>query len=61
VPDYWVLDLTARELVIFRDPNPLPAGLGATAYRQRNTFGPTASVSPLAAPAATVTVADLLP
>jgi Uma2 family endonuclease len=61
VPDYWVLDLTARELVIFRAPNPLPAGLGATAYRQRNTFGPAASVSPLAATAATITVADLLP
>lgn len=61
VPDYWVLDLTARELVIFRAPNPLPAGLGATAYHQRNTFGPAASVSPLAATAATITVADLLP
>jgi Uma2 family endonuclease len=61
VPDYWVIDVDRRELVVFRDPVPLPAGLGATAYRQRNTFGPDAVVSPLAVPAASVKVADLLP
>lgn len=61
VPDYWVLDLVNRRLVVYRDPEPLPAGLAATAYRTRFTLGPTDTVSPLAAPAATVTVADLLP
>lgn len=61
VPDYWVIDLEHRELVVFRDPVPLPAGLGATAYRQRNTFGPDAVVAPLAVPAAGVKVSDLLP
>ncbi len=61
VPDYWVIDVTARELVVFRDPVPRPAGLGATAYRQRNTFGPDALVAPLAMPAASVKVSDLLP
>lgn len=61
VPDYWVIDLQHRELIVFRDPVPLPAGLGATAYRQRNTFGPDAVVSPLAVPTASVKVADLLP
>lgn len=61
VQDYWVIDLEHRELIVFRDPVPLPAGLGATAYRQRNTFGPDAVVSPLAAPTASVKVADLLP
>lgn len=61
VQEYWVIDLENRVLIVFRDPVPLPAGLGATAYRQRNTFGPDATVSPLAAPHAAVTVADLLP
>lgn len=61
VPDYWVIDLEHRELIVFRDPVPLPAGLGATAYRQRNTFGPDAVIAPLAAPTAFVKVADLLP
>lgn len=61
VPDYWVLDLEHRQLLVFRDPEPLPQGLGATAYRTRLTLGPGETVSPLAAPHASVTVADLLP
>jgi Uma2 family endonuclease len=61
VPDYWVLDLENRRLIVYRDPEPLPAGLGATAYRTRQTLGPTESVAPLHAPTAAVTVADLLP
>ena len=61
VPDYWVLDLENRKLIVFRDPVPLPAGLGATAYRSRTEHGPADTVSPLAAPTAMVRVADLLP
>ena len=61
VPEYWVLDLNNRQLVVFRDPQPLPTGLGATAYRTRHTFGPADTVSPLGAPGATVRVGDLLP
>lgn len=61
VPDYWVIDLANRKLLIFRDPVPLPAGLGATAYRTRHAFGPSASIAPLANPTASVKVADLLP
>lgn len=61
VPDYWVLDVENRQLIVFRDPAPLPAALGANAYRQRNTYGPDATVSPLAAPGHAVRVADLLP
>lgn len=61
VQDYWVIDLENRVLIVFREPVELPAGLGATAYRQRNTYGPDATVSPLAAPEAVVKVGDLLP
>jgi Uma2 family endonuclease len=61
IADYWVLDVAGRELHVFRDPVPLPAGLGATAYRQHTTHGPTDAVSPLAAPTATIRVADMLP
>jgi len=61
VPDYWVIDLENRRLLVFRDPVPLPAGLGATAYRTRLTLGPADAVAPLAAPHAVVTVAGLLP
>ncbi len=61
VPEYWVIDLNGRQLLVFRDPAPLPAGLGATAYATRLTFGPADRVAPLAAPNASVAVADLLP
>ncbi|MEO2092076.1 MAG: Uma2 family endonuclease [Gemmataceae bacterium] len=61
VPEYWVIDLENRQLIVFREPVELPAGLGASAYRQRNTYGPDATIAPLAAPTATVRVADLLP
>ena len=54
IADYWVLDLTGRQLLVFRDPH----GHG---YDTHLTFGPADRVSPLAAPAATVRVADLLP
>jgi Uma2 family endonuclease len=61
IPDYWVLDVVGRTLHVFRDPAPLPAGLGATSYQTRHTLPDTGTISPLAAPAAVVRVADLLP
>lgn len=61
VSEYWVIDVNGRELHVFRNPVALPAGLGAMAYRTHLTLSPTDTVSPLAAPTATVTVADLLP
>lgn len=59
VTDYWVLDLKNRQLILF--PNPGPSPDGGTAYGDRKTLGPADTVSPLAAPSATVRVADLLP
>jgi Uma2 family endonuclease len=61
VPEYWVIDVENRRLLVYRDPEPLPAGLGATAYRTHLTLGPADTVSPLAAPHAAVKVSDLLP
>lgn len=61
IADYWVLDVNARQLLVFRDPVPdanQPHGHG---YSTALTLGPTDTVSPLAAPHATITVADLLP
>ncbi|MEO2090461.1 MAG: Uma2 family endonuclease [Gemmataceae bacterium] len=61
IADYWVLDVDGRQLFVFRDPVPLPAGLGATAYATRFTRGPADAVAPLALPSASIAVADLLP
>jgi Uma2 family endonuclease len=61
IQNYWVLDLNGRQLLVFRNPVPLPAGLGATAYRSQQTLGPNDSVTPLAAPNSSISVGDLLP
>lgn len=61
IADYWVLDLNGRVLHVFRDPQPLPAALNAVAYRTHDVLGPTDSVTPLAAPGASILVSDLLP
>jgi len=61
IQDYWVVDLTRRTLVVHRQPiqdNTAPMGHG---YASVALHVSTDSISPLAAPAATVLVADLLP
>jgi Uma2 family endonuclease len=60
IPDYWVLDVTGRELHVFRDPL-ANAALGITTYQSHQTFGSADTVSPLGAPGASVLVSDLLP
>ncbi|HSQ54505.1 MAG TPA: Uma2 family endonuclease [Gemmata sp.] len=61
INDCWVLDLTDRQLHVFHDPLPLPTGLGATAYKTHLTLSPNDRVSPIASPAASILVSDLLP
>lgn len=61
VPEYWIVDLVNNQLLVYRDPVPLPVGLGATAYRSYRAYGPDETVAPLAAPTSIVKVADLLP
>lgn len=59
VADYWVLDVVGRHLLVYGNPQPIPDG--GAAYRDRTTHGPGGTVAPLAAPNASVAVADLLP
>src|SRR6266545_1722364 len=49
IADYWVLDLNARQLHVFRNPQH-NATLGVTAYQTHDTLDANGSVSPLAAP-----------
>ena len=59
IADYWVVDIPNRRLRVFRDPAPIPDG--GAAYRDDRAYAPGETVAPLAAPAAAVPVADLLP
>ena len=61
IADYWVLDLNGGVLHVLRNPQPLPASLGATNYRIHNVLKSNDTISPLAVPNATIRVADLLP
>jgi Uma2 family endonuclease len=51
--EYWVVDINGRQLLVFRDPQ-------AGDYATRQTPGPADTISPLAAPAVAVRVADVL-
>src|SRR5262249_8155572 len=53
IRDYWVVDINGRRLLLYRDPQ-------AGDYATQQALGPADAISPLAAPAAVVRVADLL-
>lgn len=57
VPEYWIVNVADRRLEVFRTPANLPA----PNYTQSLVLSPTDSISPLAAPRATIIVANLLP
>jgi Uma2 family endonuclease len=61
IADYWVVDVNARELHVFRDPRPDAAHPQGHSSATHLTLGPNDSVAPLAAPHAGICVADLLP
>lgn len=54
IEDYWVVDITNRVLVVFRQP-------GSEGYADIVTYAENETVSPLAAPGAIIRIADLLP
>ena len=59
--DYWILNLIARVLEVYREPVPDGSEPYSWRYARREVILPSGRISPLAAPAATITVADLLP
>ena len=59
VPDYWIIDVNARTLLVLRDP-PAVGGNGH-AYRSSRMLSQADAVTPVAAPASPIRVADLLP
>jgi Uma2 family endonuclease len=61
VADYWVLNLVDRVLEIYRQPITDTLASFGWRYGSRQTLGPEASVSPLAAPEAHIRVGAFLP
>lgn len=61
IAEYCVLDLNGRQLLVWRDPVADPLAPRGHRYATRQTLLPTNAISPLAAPSASIRVADLLP
>jgi Uma2 family endonuclease len=61
IADYWVVDLVHRQLLVMRDPVADATRAFGFGYATVTTYAVGQGASPLAAPAATVAVADLMP
>jgi Uma2 family endonuclease len=58
---YWIVNLVQRQLEVYRDPIADSTQLFGFRYNSRTILDPPDTVSPLAAPQASITVTDLLP
>jgi Uma2 family endonuclease len=61
IEDYWILNLGARVLEVYRDPVPDPVAVHGWRYQSTTTLLPPAVVAPLAFPSSQIAVADVLP
>ena len=61
IADYWIVNIRRRVLEVYREPVVAPAARFGWKYDRVRILKTEASVSPLALPAATIAVADLLP
>jgi Uma2 family endonuclease len=59
--DYWIVNLVDHVLEVYRHPVPAAEAPYGWRYQHVQRLGPEATVSPLAVPAASVSVTDLLP
>ena len=61
VPEYWIINLSDREIEVRREPMADDTKPFGHAYRTMATFKAGETISPLAASAAKIAVTDLLP
>jgi hypothetical protein len=61
IPEDWVIDLTTSRLLVLRDPRAEANQPFGSAYGRVEAFDRDGTVAPLAAPAARIAVADLMP
>jgi Uma2 family endonuclease len=61
VADYWIVNLVARQLEVYRDPIPDAAQPFGWKYATRTDLKAPATISPLILPGQSIAVADLVP
>lgn len=61
VADYWIVNIEHTQVEVYRQPTAMPDQTYGYGYAEVKTLTAGESVAPVAAPASTVAVADLLP
>jgi Uma2 family endonuclease len=61
IQDYWIVNLVASEVQVYRDPGRRPPTGRGRGYRSIETFRAPSVIAPLAVPTGRIAVADLLP
>jgi Uma2 family endonuclease len=61
IADYWTVNLVDKQVEVYRDPRPDPSQPYGHGYASVTILVPPAVVNPLAAPQASLAIADLLP
>lgn len=61
IPDYWIVNVLEQVVEVHRDPRPDPTMPFEYGYAQITRHGAGDTLTPLAAPEATIPVAELLP
>ena len=61
IPEYWIVNLIARQLEVYRRPSVDATQLYGFGYAEVTICTAAERVAPLAIPEAAITVADLLP
>jgi Uma2 family endonuclease len=61
VPEYWIVDVNARQIEVYRQIVPDSAAPLGFRYSERKVATRTETIAPLAKPEAKISVADLLP
>ena len=61
IPEYWVIDVNALQLHVFRDPITDAESPRGFKYASVQVLNPTVRIAPLTAPESSILVGDLLP
>lgn len=61
IADYWLVNLVARQVEVYRAPQPVTSSATGFVYAQRRVMDVQGDLVPLAQPGARILVADVLP
>jgi Uma2 family endonuclease len=61
IQDYWIINLDQQQVEVYRRPQLRPGSAPAFSYTESTTYKAGEFIVPLAAPTASIAVADLLP